>query len=104
MIFCDAEASQLGYLHLVLLFFQMVSGLQINIAKSKILPVSVVANIDSLASSFGCKIASLPSSYLGLPIGAPFKNKATWNQLSRNSNGAWRDGKNKCCLKRGDAS
>lgn len=81
LIFCDAETFQLGYLRLVLIFFQMVSGLRVNIGKSKILPVGVVENIDNLASAFGCKISTLPSSYLGLPIGGPFKSKAMWNPV-----------------------
>lgn len=73
--FCEAEMSQLGYLRLVLLFFQAVSGLRINISKSEILLVCEVENVEFLAHHFGCKVASLPSSYLGLPIGAPLKNK-----------------------------
>lgn len=59
----------------------MVSGLRVNIAKSEILLIGVVDNVDRLASAFGCKISALPSSYLGLPIGAPFKNKAMWTPI-----------------------
>ena len=32
-----------------------------------------VDNIDDLALVLGCKVGSLPSCYLGLPLGAPFK-------------------------------
>lgn len=81
IVFCEAETSQLGYLRLVLMFFQAVSGLRINISKSEILPVGNVVNIDFLASFFGCKVAHFPASYLGLPIGAPFKSKAIWNPV-----------------------
>ena len=32
-----------------------------------------------LAAKLGCKIGSLPSSYLGLPLGAPYKFVAAWD-------------------------
>ena len=38
-----------------------------------------VENIDDLASKFGCKVGSLPSTYLGLPLGAPFKSMVAWD-------------------------
>lgn len=81
LVFCDAEASQLGYLRLVLLFFQMASELRVNIVKSEIIPVGDVENIDALTFVFGCKTAYLPSSYLGLPLGAKYKSKALWNPV-----------------------
>ena len=31
-------------------------------------------NIEFLVEAFGCRVGSLPSSYLGLPLGAPFKS------------------------------
>ncbi|RVW63495.1 putative ribonuclease H protein [Vitis vinifera] len=38
-----------------------------------------VVDIDDLALDFGCKVGSLPSTYLGLPLGAPFKSVAMWD-------------------------
>lgn len=70
-----------GYIRLVLLFFQMASGLRVNIVNSEIIPVGSVDNIDGLASFFWCRTADLPSSYLGLPLGAKFKSKALWNPV-----------------------
>lgn len=40
-----------------------------------------MSNIESLAWILGCKIGSLPSSYLGLPLGAKFKSKEVWNPV-----------------------
>ncbi|KAL6336570.1 hypothetical protein AAG906_025124 [Vitis piasezkii] len=34
----------------------------------------VVENIDDVALDFGCRVGSLPSTYLGLLLGAPFKS------------------------------
>lgn len=53
----------------------MVSGLKINLAKSKLFHIGVVPNIEDLAWILGCKIGVLLSTYLGLPLGAAFKSK-----------------------------
>ena len=36
-------------------------------------------NIDDLALDFGCRVGSLPSTYLGLPLSAPFKSVTVWD-------------------------
>lgn len=38
-------------------------------------------DIESLASLLGCRIGSLPTSYLGLPLGANYKSKAIWQPV-----------------------
>ena len=38
-------------------------------------------NIESLVEAFGCQVGSLPSSYLGLPLGAPFKSIPVWDDV-----------------------
>ncbi|RVW50732.1 hypothetical protein CK203_076900 [Vitis vinifera] len=42
-----------------------------------------VENIDGLATVFDSKIDSLPSSYLGLPLGAPFKSMVAWDGVEK---------------------
>ena len=44
--------------------------------KSEILPVGRVEN---LALEAGCKVGRLPSSYLGIPLGANHKSVAVWD-------------------------
>jgi hypothetical protein len=39
-------------------------------------PVGNVENLDGLAGILGCGVSSLPSKYLGLPLGAYFKAKS----------------------------
>ncbi|RVW55852.1 hypothetical protein CK203_075728 [Vitis vinifera] len=53
-------------------------GLKVNLDKSEIIAVGKVENVEELALEFGCKVSQLPSSYLGLPLGASFKEVATW--------------------------
>ena len=62
------------YLSWLLMWFKVVSGLRINLEKSKLIPMGRVENFDDLAMEFGCRVGSLPRTYLGLPLGAPFKS------------------------------
>ena len=63
------------------MLFVNESGLKINLAKSVLVPVGVVDNLDELASVLGCGVSSLPIKYLGLPLGAPFKAKYIWDDV-----------------------
>ncbi|RVW81102.1 putative ribonuclease H protein [Vitis vinifera] len=56
-----------------------MSGLKVNIDKSEIIAVGRVENVEEVALEFGCKVSKLPSTYLGLPLGARFKEVATWD-------------------------
>ncbi|KAL6322779.1 hypothetical protein AAG906_019048 [Vitis piasezkii] len=40
-----------------------------------------VNDIEDLALELGCKVGGLPSSYLGLPLGAPFKSEVVWDSV-----------------------
>ena len=81
LIFRDAASDQIQALRAVLLCFEAVSGLKVNLGKSELVPVGEVNNIASLAELLGCKIASLPMKYLGLPLGASFKAKSIWDEV-----------------------
>jgi hypothetical protein len=65
--------------HLRCLFLCLaISGLKINLDKSKLVPVGNVNNVEGLACILGCKVSSLPTKYLSLPLGASFKAKSIW--------------------------
>jgi hypothetical protein len=55
---------------LLFLCFETVSGLKIILAKSKLVPMGNVENVDGLVGILGCSVTSLPLKYLGLPLGA----------------------------------
>ena len=59
---------------MVLIWFEVVSGLKINLGKSELVLVGVVHNIELLLNVLGCKQGTLPMKYLGLPLGAKFKD------------------------------
>lgn len=81
LILCDANDEQLRNLRRLLLCFEAVSGLRINLGKSEAIPVGEVANVDELADILGCRVAHMPISYLGLPLGARFKCQHIWNGI-----------------------
>ncbi|RVW66277.1 hypothetical protein CK203_065982 [Vitis vinifera] len=53
--------------------------LKVNLEKSELILVGRVNDIKDLALELGCKVGGLPSSYLGLPLGAPFKSEVVWD-------------------------
>ncbi|RVW45209.1 hypothetical protein CK203_067527 [Vitis vinifera] len=79
LVFCEDSQDQMVVLSWLLMWFEAISGLSINLNKSEILPVGRVENVEVLASELGCKVGSLPSTYLGLPLGAPHKSVAVWD-------------------------
>ena len=78
ILFCESKQEQMGYLSWLLMWFEAISGLKINLAKSKIILVGGVVNMEVLANELGCNIGAFPSSYLGLPLGAQHNSMADW--------------------------
>ncbi|KAL6329196.1 hypothetical protein AAG906_014805 [Vitis piasezkii] len=69
VVFCEANKEHLTHLSWILFWFETASSLRINLAKSEIIPVGEVDEIDELAVELRCRVGSLPSQYLGLPLG-----------------------------------
>ncbi|RVW13114.1 hypothetical protein CK203_117720 [Vitis vinifera] len=79
LVFCEASEEQMTYLSLLLMWSEVISRLKINLDKSELILVGEVNNIEELVPKLGCKVGELPSSYLGLPLGAPSKSIAVWD-------------------------
>ncbi|RVW50079.1 putative ribonuclease H protein [Vitis vinifera] len=81
IIFCEAKKDHLTYLGWILFWFEAASGLRINLAKSEIIPVGEVVEVEveELAVELGCRVGTLPSQYLGLPLGAPNRAPYIWD-------------------------
>ena len=62
------------YLSWLLMWFEVVSRLRINLEKRELIPVGSVENIDDLAMEFGFRVGNLPFTYLRLPLDATFKS------------------------------
>ena len=69
LVFYKDSEGPMAYLSWILVWFESLSRLRINLDKSSILLVGRVDNIDRLALEPGCKVGSLPTNYLGLPLG-----------------------------------
>ena len=81
LLFCDADLDQNLILRMVLIWFEATSGLKINLGKSKLVPVGAVHNIELPVNVLSCKQGTLAIKYLGLPLGAKFKDKKIWNLI-----------------------
>lgn len=70
LLFMQADARQLFTLKCLLRSFADSTGLQINFAKSSLVPINVSEEKAShFARTFGCVVGNLPFTYLGLPLG-----------------------------------
>lgn len=68
-------------LRCILLVFEAALGLRINLCKSKLIRVGSILHLHLLTNLLGCQVESLPTSYLGLPLGAKFRSYAAWNPI-----------------------
>ena len=73
IVFCEAKNEHLTHLSWILFWFEAASGLRINLAKSEIIPVGEVEEVNEMAVELGCRVGQLLAVYLGLPLGAPNK-------------------------------
>ncbi|XP_030958853.1 uncharacterized protein LOC115980776 [Quercus lobata] len=81
IVFSDADSNHIIALRGILSRFEEMSGLKINLGKSKLVAVGDVPNLHELVEILGCRESALPLKYLGLPLGASFKDKMIWNPI-----------------------
>jgi hypothetical protein len=78
IFFCKANLDHLYNLQCIVLCFEVVSGLKINLAKSEIVPIGSAEDFGGLASIFlvvaWCPFLAM--KYLGISFGALFKVKS----------------------------
>lgn len=82
LIFCKAIVDQVRDVKAILLFFEAVSGLKVNFFKSELIRVRVEETHSlHLVDIMGCKVGTLPSVYLGLPLCGDLVPKVSWNSV-----------------------
>ena len=79
LVFCSDSRNQLAYRSWILLWFEAISCLKINLDQSSILPVGDVENLEVLTAELGCRIGTLPLAYLGLPLGMRQNSLQVWD-------------------------
>lgn len=72
---------------MILLLFEMVSGLEINLEKSSLFIVNGAQNLPRLGNVLGRQIGELPTAYLEMPLGARYKEKHVWKEIERDVKG-----------------
>ena len=48
---------------------------------SEMILVGDVHNMENFVEVLGCKVGTLPTTYLGLPLGAPYKSSRVWERV-----------------------
>ena len=59
----------------------MVTGLKVNVHKSEMVPIGKVYDVHALAEILGCRVGTLPTSYLSMPLGALHNFPSIWNPI-----------------------
>ena len=83
LVFCEAFLAHMIYLSWLLMWFEAISSLKINLIKSELILVGKVENLEELAFKLGCKVGVLPPSYLGLPLGALHYSLVAWDEVEK---------------------
>lgn len=81
LIFCNAAETQLRYLRVIPILFEGMYGLHINWRKSFLYPINEVPDMERLTLILGGEVGSLPTIYLGMPLGAKSRSKEIWNNV-----------------------
>ena len=72
---------QILHIRLLLLNFQAITGLKVNMHKSKMVPIGEVDDVHALADILECRVGTLPMSYLGMPLGGSHNSPSIWNPI-----------------------
>ena len=66
----------------ILLLFEALSGLKVNVSKSLLVGVNVASNwLSEAALVLNCRVGSIPFVYLGLPIGGNARRLSFWEPI-----------------------
>ena len=68
-------------MRMVRIFFEAITSLKVNVGKSEIVLVSDVGDLNGLAHILCCKVGTLPMRYLGMPLGAHYKDSSIWSPI-----------------------
>lgn len=55
--------------------------MRFNLAKSEIVPVGEVGDLEELVNILDCRVSLLPLKYWGLPLGASYKEISIWSGI-----------------------
>ena len=79
LVLCKDSKDHMANLSWILLWFEAISGLNINLEKSFVMAVGCVEDLESLALELGCSTGTLPTTYLDLPLGMRCNLTSVWD-------------------------
>ncbi|XP_058090382.1 uncharacterized protein LOC131236882 [Magnolia sinica] len=83
LLFCEAEIQKVEHLWAIIVSFEVVLGLKVNLCKSKFLGIGIPIELKLYASILGCRDGSFPASYLSLPLCVGKPPKHVWEVIER---------------------
>ncbi|XP_026410715.1 uncharacterized protein LOC113305939 [Papaver somniferum] len=81
LIMLNASIMEVRRLLVILLLFELMTGLKLNLDKSSMESIGADDHIQELAMELGCKRDVLPLIYLGMPIGATKRSVSIWDMV-----------------------
>lgn len=81
LFFLKPQEDMIRNLRCLLLMFEAVSSLKVNLQKSKMMGVGDVESFNHLAGILECRVVSLPVTYLGLPLGGNQRKADLWDPV-----------------------
>ena len=82
ILFCLAKERVVKNYKRILECFGLIFGLALNLDKSALIPINCLEEkVDRMKECFDCSEATLPITYLGIPLGANPRRVATWRPI-----------------------
>ena len=79
LVFCRCSMEEMVHLNWLLLWFEAILELRINLEKSIALVVGELENLDELTLELGCKTRTLSTIYWGLPLVMRRNSISVWD-------------------------
>ncbi|KAE8725177.1 hypothetical protein F3Y22_tig00009009pilonHSYRG00196 [Hibiscus syriacus] len=87
ILFCRDSSAQIMNIRRVLRIFGLMTGLQLNLSKSKLFGVNMDEEVLKEWATFaGCGVGALPMTYLGIPIGTYRNSDLLWEPINQKLN------------------
>ena len=88
-LFSKDNLDHLVHMGWILMWFEGLLGLKINFGKSKIFPIGGRENVEALTTELGCKVGTLLTTYLGLPLRTSTSQSGCGVLLRKGLGGDW---------------
>jgi hypothetical protein len=100
LVFCGVDLNQVRNIGALLVCFEAVSGLKVNLAKSALVPIGNMDNVGNLAGILGCGTTSMPLSIWVFRWGLHSRSRPFGRTCWRSSLEGWLHGN--VCISRGE--